>query len=43
MTGAMAKILDKGRQVDFFILDYEKAFDLPLMNYLNYLNVSYMT
>ena len=34
-----AKILDKGGQVDTFILDFEKAFDTPLMNYLN---VSYM-
>ena len=31
-----AKILDKGGQVDTFILDFEKAFDM------NYLNVSYM-
>ena len=30
-----AKILDKGGQVDTFILDFEKAFDNPLMNYLN--------
>ena len=30
-----AKILDKGRQVDIFILDFEKAFDNPLMKYLN--------
>ena len=35
-----AKILDKGGQVDTFILDFERAFDTPLMNYLN---VSYMT
>ena len=30
-----AKILDKGGQVDNLILDFEKAFDTPLMNYLN--------
>ena len=30
-----AKFLDKDRQVDTFILDFEKAFDTPLMNYLN--------
>ena len=31
-----ARILDKGGQVDTFILDFEKAFDpRPLMNYLN--------
>ena len=29
-----AKILDNGRQDDTFILDFEKAFDTPLMNYL---------
>ena len=34
-----AKILDNGGQVDTFIWDFEKAFDTPLMNYLN---VSYM-
>ena len=34
-----AKILDKGGQVDTFSLDFEKAFNTPLMNYLN---VSYM-
>ena len=34
-----AKILDKSGQVDTFILDFEKAFDAPLINYLN---VSYM-
>ena len=28
------KILDKGGQVDTFILDFEKAFDTPLSNYL---------
>ena len=33
-----AKIMDKGGQVDTFILDFEKAFDTPM----NYLNVSYM-
>ena len=34
-----AKILDKQGQVDTFILEFEKAFDTPLMNYLkaNYL------
>ena len=30
-----AKILDNGGQVDTFILNFEKAFDTPLMNYLN--------
>ena len=30
-----AKILDNGGQVDTFILDFEKAFDNPRMNYLN--------
>ena len=30
-----AKILDDGGQVDTFILDFEEAFDTPLMNYLN--------
>ena len=35
-----AKILDKGGQVDTFILDFEKAFDTPPL--MNYLNVSYM-
>ena len=30
-----AKILDKGGHVNTFILDFEKAFDTPLMNYLN--------
>ena len=30
-----AKILADGGQVDTFILDFEKAFDNPLMNYLN--------
>ena len=30
-----AKILDNGGQVDTFILDFEKAFDTPLMNCLN--------
>ena len=30
-----AKILDDGGQVDTFILDFEKAFDNPLMNCLN--------
>ena len=30
-----AKILDKGGQVDTFILDFEKAFGTPLMNFLN--------
>ena len=35
-----AKILNKGGQVDTFILDFEKVFDPhPL---LNYLNASYM-
>ena len=29
-----AKILDTGGQVDTFILDFKKAFDNPLMNYL---------
>ena len=29
-----AKISDKGGQADTFILDFEKAFDIPLMNYL---------
>ena len=29
-----AKILDKGGQIDTFILDFEKAFDTSLMNYL---------
>ena len=29
-----AKILDKGGQVDTLILDFEKAFDNPLMIYL---------
>ena len=29
-----AKILDNRRQVDRFILDFEKAFDAPLMNSL---------
>ena len=33
------RILDKDGQVDTFILDFEKAFDNPLMNYVN---VSYM-
>ena len=28
-----AKILDKQGQVDTFILDFEKAFDTPLMNF----------
>ena len=31
----LAKILDNGRQVDTCILDFEKAFDTPRMNYLN--------
>ena len=30
-----AKILDKGGQVDTFILDFEKAFDTPPMNFSN--------
>ena len=30
-----AEILDNGGQVDTFILDFEKAFDTPRMNYLN--------
>ena len=30
-----AKILYNGGQVDKFILDFGKAFDTPLMNYLN--------
>ena len=30
-----AKIWDKGIQGDTFTLDSEKAFDTPLMNYLN--------
>ena len=30
-----AKILDERGQVDTFILDFEKAFDTPLMNSLN--------
>ena len=30
-----ANIVEKGGQVDTFILDFEKAFDTPLMNYLN--------
>ena len=30
-----AKIVDKSGQVDTFILDFEKAFDTPLMNYLS--------
>ena len=30
-----AKILDDCGQVDTFILDFEKAFDTPLMSYLN--------
>ena len=34
-----ARILDKGGQVDTFIPYFEKAFDTPLMNYLN---VNYM-
>ena len=34
-----ARILDKGGQVDTFILDFEKAFDKPLMNCLK---VNYM-
>ena len=37
-----AKILDKGGQVDTFILDFEKAFDTPPPPLMNYLNVSYM-
>ena len=28
------KILNKGGQVDTFILDFEKAFDIPLKNYI---------
>ena len=31
----MGKIGDKGGQVDTFILDFEKAFDTRLMNFLN--------
>ena len=34
-----ARTLDKGEQVDTYILNFEKAFDTPLMNYLN---VNYM-
>ena len=30
-----ANIVEKGGQVDTFILDFKKAFDTPLMNYLN--------
>ena len=30
-----AKLLDNGGQVDTFNLDFEKAFDTSLMNYLN--------
>ena len=30
-----AKILDNGGKVDTLISDFEKAFDTPLMNYLN--------
>ena len=29
-----AKILDNREQVDIFILDFKKAFDIPLMNSL---------
>ena len=35
------KILDKGGQVDTFILDFEKAFDPP-PPLMNYLDVNYM-
>ena len=36
------RILDKRGQVQMFILDFEKAFDTPLMNYLkaNYLVIA---
>ena len=34
-----AKILDKSGLVDSFVLDFEKAFDTPLMNHSN---VNYM-
>ena len=34
-----ARTSDKGEQVDTYILNFEKAFDTPLMNYLN---VNYM-
>ena len=30
----LAKILDNRGQVDIFLLDFEKAFDTPLMNSL---------
>ena len=30
-----AKILDKGGQVDTFLLDFEKAFDTPPINFLH--------
>ena len=34
LIGVWANILDKQGQVDTFILDFEKAFDTPLMNSL---------
>ena len=34
-----ARTSDNGEQVDTYILNFEKAFDTPLMNYLN---VNYM-
>ena len=43
VAGDWAKILDNQGQVDTFILDFEKAFDTPLMNFLkaNYLAMEF--
>ena len=42
ITNDWVKILDKGGQVDTFILDFEKAFDTPTHELLNFKQIIWL-